>query len=383
VNAVKYHETNKVDIEKAMPVLQLSESVRKACSAEVKQSGPSRVLSTLQYIPGKNILYCPVEKIGTTFWRRVFYTFAFKHSKDKLPFDIPEELAQEEIKDHFSKSYSSDFPTDYFSFMFVRNPFSRLLSAYVDKIVAPNPFYWRQFGALAVNKYRQNVNKTAVRGHDISFAEFVRLATDMESTNMYKDPHIKSIGTSCHPCHHNYSFIGRMENFKEDSLYVLKKIEAQNEMMKTLDSQWDTLSTKASIEVNIEYWFDSKSQISKYISWEKALKRFWLYMQMRGLIEKRLPLNITTDNVEKISAKDFENLVKEANNASNKAELSKQKRDVKIEAFSSVEPSLLKKFVYVFRKDFELYGYDPSPSYIFQRGDTKITTKFFNYSHLN
>ena len=364
-------------------VLPLNESVRLACSSLGKQSRQARVLSTLQFIPGKKILYCPVEKIGTTFWRRVFYMFSYNHAQDKLPFDIPEETAQEEVKARFSKSYSTSFPADYFSFMFVRNPFSRLLSAFVDKIVAPNPFYWKNFGALAVNKYRQNVNKSAVRGHDITFSEFVRLATDMESTNMYKDPHLKSIGMSCHPCHHNYSYIGRMENFKEDALYVLRKMEAKPDTINTLENQWDTLTTKASLEVNIDYWFGSKVSITKYISWEKALHRFWLYMQMRGLIEKRLPLNVTKENLDRISAKDFEQLVKKANIASNKAELSKQKRDVKLEAFASVEPSLLKKFAQVFRKDFELYGYDASPSYIFDRGNTKIEIDFLQYSHLN
>ncbi|XP_053379980.1 uncharacterized protein LOC128548631 [Mercenaria mercenaria] len=361
--------------------LQLAKAVRHECSLQHTQQ---QIKTMMHFIPGKEILYCPVEKIATTFWRRILYTFSIKDSRYKLPFEIPEDTAQVEIKKRFSKTIAPHLPVSSFTFLFVRNPFSRILSAFIDKIVAPNPYYWLHFGEAAIQLYRKSVNGSSFKGHSITFAEFVRFVTDVESSpKVYSDPHIKSIDNSCHPCGHNYSFIGRMETFKEDALYVLQKLDTQQHIVKSIEDQWEELSIEAAIKFNIDYCFISKQNILKYISWEKALQRLWLHLQMRGVIAKNQILNITKETVEKLTVTDFVELAKKANKASSESELTRQKLAVKREAYAGVGLSNLKKFTKLFRNDFNLFGYSDSPSYIFQSADSPITPQFFNYSHLN
>ena len=360
--------------------LQLAEEVRHACASErVVSNTPS----LLHYIHDDRTLYCPVEKVGTTFWRRIVYIFSSKNPDYKFPFDVPEEFAHIRVKREFSRHIKSPLSRTAFSFLFVRNPFSRLLSAYIDKIVAPNPYYWRQFGNLAIKRYRQRGSGSYLAGHSITFSEFIKLAIDSESTSLYSDPHIKGILSSCNPCLLNYSFIGRMETFKDDALYVLKKLNTNQDIVKSIEKEWEELSIEAAIKFNIEYCFNSKKEIMNYVTWEHALQRLWLHLQMRGIISKKLKLYHPEKNINTLNAKEFVELAVEANKASNNLELKTQKLEVQREAFASVHISDLERFVKAFRKDFELFGYDSHPSIIFQRGSLKPTPQFFNYTHLN
>ncbi|XP_060574739.1 putative uncharacterized protein DDB_G0289263 [Ruditapes philippinarum] len=359
---------------------QLAKEVNRAC---VLEKGITNEPILLHFIHDEKRLYCPVEKIGTTFWRRIIYTFSNKNPMYKFPFDVPEEFVHVEVKRDFSTKASSVLPNTTFSFLFVRNPFSRMLSAFIDKIVAPNPYYWREFGNTAIKRYRQRASGSYLDGHSITFSEFVKLVIDMESTNMYSDPHAKSIDSSCNPCLLNYSFIGRMETFKDDALYILKTLNAKQDIVKSIEKQWEELSIEAAIKFNIEYCFETKKEIMNYITWEKALQRLWLHLQMRGLISKNKILHHPVKHINTLTAREFVDLAVEANKASSKEETKLQKLAVQREAFASVDISILEKFVSVFRKDFQLFGYDPHPSIIFQRENLKITPKFFNYTHLN
>jgi hypothetical protein len=174
-----------------------------------------------------------------------------------------------------------------------------------------------------------------------------------------------------------------METFKDDALYILKTLNAKQDIVKSIEKQWEELSIEAAIKFNIEYCFETKKEIMNYITWEKALQRLWLHLQMRGLISKDKILPHPVKHINILTAREFVDLAVEANKASSKEELKLQKLAVQREAFASVDISILEKFVSVFRKDFQLFGYDPHPSIIFQRENSKIKPQFFNYTHLN
>lgn len=54
--------------------------------------------------------------------------------------------------------------------MFTRQPYSKLLSAYVDKLYSPNPFFWGKIGRHIVRKFRSRPSaKSVACGHDVTF----------------------------------------------------------------------------------------------------------------------------------------------------------------------------------------------------------------------
>lgn len=98
-----------------------------------------------------------------------------------------------------------------FVFTFVRNPFMRLLSAYLDKIVNNDPSVRGPF------EKRHGLN-----GASITFADFIRLvATEsVEQMDQHWRPQTIIVGFGTTP----FDFIGSVEMLDEELPYVLRRI---------------------------------------------------------------------------------------------------------------------------------------------------------------
>ena len=55
--------------------------------------------------------------------------------------------------------------------MFTREPYGKLLSGYVDKLFAPNPYFWKAIGRLIIRKFRKDPSPESLTcGHDVTFS---------------------------------------------------------------------------------------------------------------------------------------------------------------------------------------------------------------------
>ena len=104
--------------------------------------------------------------------------------------------------------------TDFLVFCFVRNPYTRLLSAYLDKIVTGS---WQKRSILMA--MGENSSKPS---KEISFHEFVDVICKQNISQM--DPHWRTQYYQTYQDSINYDFIGRLENFRKDCDYVFSKI---------------------------------------------------------------------------------------------------------------------------------------------------------------
>lgn len=94
------------------------------------------------------------------------------------------------------------------SFAFVRNPYSRVLSCYIDKIVTNEWERARHLPALGFEK-----------GSDVSFEEFLEVIVEQKVSEM--DIHWCPQTELLAPDHIPYDFIGRFETFSYDLNKVL------------------------------------------------------------------------------------------------------------------------------------------------------------------
>lgn len=171
----------------------------------VKNSKNGTWLERMTLIPQLSTLYCPVEKVGTTFWRRFIYQLKEK-SRFRHPFEINIERALgQKFQRPTNESRVEQFD-NHFKFAFVRNPYHRVLSAYVDKVFAPNPMFWERFGKPAIELSRGN--KAPACFHDATFQEFVRFVVRALQTKTSDDPHFNIASEMCQPCLLNFNFIG-------------------------------------------------------------------------------------------------------------------------------------------------------------------------------
>ncbi len=101
---------------------------------------------------------------------------------------------------------------DFFKFCFVRNPYSRVLSAYLDKVVHNRD---------QVKQVKAVLGRTMYPATKISFADFVRVVVETPIGLM--DTHWKN------QYHHlcadviNYDFIGKFENIDSDLAEVARR----------------------------------------------------------------------------------------------------------------------------------------------------------------
>jgi hypothetical protein len=101
-----------------------------------------------------------------------------------------------------------------FKFCFVRNPYTRLLSAYLEKIkLGKNQ---KRSILLHMGKYPYNLNT------EIYFSEFVHVVCEQPIISM--DPHWRIQYYQTFQDHINYDFCGKLENFDQDIKTVLSKI---------------------------------------------------------------------------------------------------------------------------------------------------------------
>ena len=160
--------------------------------------------------------YCPLLKAGSTFFRRLFYAIE-RNMEIKSPFDIDIKKALEAKRTTLTKLSVRDrkiLEANATAIMWVRDPYTRLLSGYVDKLFAPNPYFWKMIGGHIITTHRQG-SEHGKCFSDVTFPEFVKYVLESERTNStFRDAHFTPAWDQCKPCAFNYSVYGRMESFR-------------------------------------------------------------------------------------------------------------------------------------------------------------------------
>ena len=161
----------------------------------------------------RKVIYCFIPKVSSSHWKRVLsalvtedkqnYQGSLKNTLSKFP--------QQEVKQMLE---------DYFTFLFVREPMERVLSAYKDKFVKDNNYFHRKYGRDIIRRYRPNPTKQALEtGSGVTFPEFTKYVVEVGMRN----EHWQAFDRLCHPCAVNYDFIGRFENLYEEAHRLIKK----------------------------------------------------------------------------------------------------------------------------------------------------------------
>ena len=158
------------------------------------------------------ILFCYIPKVACTQWKTVMASLDGRETKlsihDVRNFKFLGEYAKDEI-DRMLKTY--------FKFVFVREPFERLLSAYLDKFNSGDPAFHRNYGREIIIKYRPGGNP---EHRNITFDEYLNYVLNIGKG--YWNEHWQTYDKLCQPCGIQYDFIGKFENLEQEASYVLE-----------------------------------------------------------------------------------------------------------------------------------------------------------------
>lgn len=133
--------------------------------------------------------------------------------------------------DQYNATDICNYLTKSYKFMFVREPFERLLSAYKDKFVYTRPVdrhLLEIYGRKIIRDFRPNATQQALRtGRDVTFPEFIEYILK-EGIHEGLNWHWNTYDDQCRPCSVKYNFIGRFEYLPHNANYVLKKAGVYN-----------------------------------------------------------------------------------------------------------------------------------------------------------
>lgn len=199
------------------------------------------------------MLYCQIPKVASTTWRRIFIVLSGE-VQNTDPMSLSANDVHHKYDRHLIYLHRLEHKeivhrlNTYFKFVFVREPFERLLSAFRNKFVAQtnSSLYFKNvFGRKIINKYRLDSNGPN-KGDNVTFEEFVRYLTD-PNKSVPMNEHWERFYKLCHPCWITYDFIGKLETLEEDSKYILERnsLSGKIKVPSRLDSKYSTHKTQS------------------------------------------------------------------------------------------------------------------------------------------
>ncbi|XP_069142358.1 carbohydrate sulfotransferase 8-like [Argopecten irradians] len=324
----------------------------------------------------RHLVYCPVQKVGSTFLRSLLRNVN-KKGKDKLD-------NRKMREKHKNSTDVTDFHyilTSSFKMMFTRDPYTRLFSGYIDKLFTVNTMYWHIIGTYIKNTLLQSDNATRTHcGHGITFPQFIKYVITSQKSGVHTDGHFTPIYEHCRPCQISYDFIGKMETFSNDTLTLLNAWNKRYGANITYgDFEVETASVR--IRGQIGRLYSMRKGFEKCVSFYSAMQRIWKDLQIRGFLTKMVELPFSRAEAENISVEEMQDAVTKAvaESSIDRTELHRQQLEAMTLAYSNVPMRDLLELREIVRPDCELFGYDVSPDFIFNRKDRSDALTTFKY----
>ncbi|XP_052802737.1 uncharacterized protein LOC128232961 isoform X2 [Mya arenaria] len=309
----------------------------------------------------RDVMFCPIYKIASTFWRRVFMINNERKDKSISKLTNPFTLLPDKEFPTSNIRSVNELVSNSYKFMFTRDPYTRLFSFYFDKLVAPVPYYWKTVGKEILKNRPGRANK-AKCGHDITFPEFIQYVIKTLK-NGKSDPHWSRMETLCNPCEIKYNFTGKLENFLPDSFEMTKKLK-MNTMAEYLYVNGSASYSDDAILDKVRQPFTFKRHYTPCIHFQEAVSRTWKTLQIRGMIGDDSP---PKDIGERSSWKELFESAKRSKVESTKETRMKMKKDNYRKYWAEISISDIEELRHLYARDFKIFWYNDTPEDVFQR----------------
>ncbi|XP_025830160.1 carbohydrate sulfotransferase 9-like isoform X2 [Agrilus planipennis] len=163
-----------------------------------------------------HLVWCNVFKAASSSWMYNFNVLAGYNQKILNDVkQVPVSLARKHYPRPSVKELEEAIENS-LSFIIVRHPLERLLSAYRDKILLSKPgSYHQKLGFQIIARYRSESDKRMFfRRRWPTFSEFVMYLLDLAKFNKPFDMHWALVTQFCTPCMFNFKFIAHTETLE-------------------------------------------------------------------------------------------------------------------------------------------------------------------------
>ncbi|XP_053386136.1 carbohydrate sulfotransferase 8-like [Mercenaria mercenaria] len=333
--------------------------------------------NNLKYVKKKNVLYCSIEQTGNTFWRRIPHVEGgwggtsnptrieiSKAYDGKGGYRNMQNKKWAEVENLFKRTELV---------LFVRNPFSRLFSGWLDKFYSPNVFYWNKTGKDILESQRHDLDNDSIRcASDVSFVEFVNYTVHEMLSNKCIDGHFSSMYSHCLPCHLPFRYIGKYETIKEDIAALIELLDL-TDAVRFNDFETDAVFD-AIMDSSSWVYKEKEKVVACGVSFSCALFREWSRLQSRGLISKKMDFPYKTkEEINTLKQEQFERDLAMAHFESSPQDLKNNRHEALLQALKTLPEAVIKKLLLAFETDFDLFDYDRRPLSFAESGSTEIS----------
>ncbi|XP_073931541.1 carbohydrate sulfotransferase 12 isoform X2 [Castor canadensis] len=190
------------------------------------------------------VIYCYVPKVACTNWKRVMIVLSESLLDGGAPYRDPLDIPREHVHNSSTHLTFNKFwrrygklsrhlmkvkLQKYTKFLFVRDPFVRLISAFRSKFELQNEEFYRRFARPMLQLYANlssppaSASEAFGAGLRVSFANFIQYLLDPHTETLAPfNEHWRQVYRLCHPCQIDYDFVGKLETLDEDAAQLLR-----------------------------------------------------------------------------------------------------------------------------------------------------------------
>lgn len=178
--------------------------------------------------PGHGLAWCNIFKAASSTWMYYFnilggYDVRYLQRTRASPI----ELARKRFP-RPSTTELNDYLSNTISFLIVREPFERLVSAYRNKLEGCRNKYYKLLGEQIIKRFRKKVKdgdgKVVTKyPKGPTFREFLQFLVAHYKSGGRFDEHWSPVYSFCTPCSINFTLIAKVETFQRDSEYIIRQ----------------------------------------------------------------------------------------------------------------------------------------------------------------
>ena len=336
---------------------------RSCVDREVLKNVTNNRESQIIYSSRYNFSFCKVPKAGCSFWTQVFAILQNGAHTSKDVFGLArEDVHNVELGIVGYIDAKTNTKRNIRTVLVSRDPYSRLFSAYIDKIFLPLRY---DIAVGIVQRQRTSQNRNVSCANDITFEEFLSDIVDRAREGNPLNRHWAPIVSLCNPCDVNVLSLVKQETFSVDVEYVLKEVGIANDEFDVIYDALHDHRIEASIPGIVTTVTERGKWFNRCLDAIEVARRIWVSFQIQGYIKEDIPFPTNTINSNK-KAKNPEFLtniildtIKKHPMAPNNAKI--QRRQALVRAFDGLPKDILDEVKQLYKQDFILFDYSFEP----------------------
>ena len=247
-------------------------------------------------------IYCPISRSMSTNMRKAMLKIAGLHEKHghtegiyncKVHGDIHACSRKEFLfKTNVGQTLKILNDDRYFKFTVVRNPWSRLVSSYLSKLINGKN-YWGKSYEKVVRQIRAENDLSPDMGSSVTFRQFAEHETrkgDMQM-DLHWRPHVCFIGG------HKFDFIAKFENIQNDLNYINNKLDLNFDINFRKNTAGYMKNATHQDKYFCDCYADELRMVKKYSGGFPGYKQFYP-PELKELVGRRYACDIETFGYE-------------------------------------------------------------------------------------